>query len=100
MLSLTFPHSLLKVYNPVVKVYLWAGKKPAFNWSKEYATEDSGGSASSKVDWYHDTFSVSQLGKIKNSPKQRPSWVKTEDGLVAPASLKAFSHSDGKTGAL
>lgn len=61
-----------------------------FNWSKLYAAKDKGGLALSGIDWYHLSFSLSQLSKIHLPPTRVPLWFRIEEKLVYPFSVEAF----------
>lgn len=64
ILPLDFPPLLVKRFNKAVDTFLCAGKRSLFNRTKVYAAKEDGGLSLLKVDWYHYTFSFSQLSKI------------------------------------
>ena len=69
MLPLHLPSSLIKTYNAMIEMFIWAGKKTMFNQTKLYAAKDNEGLALSQIDWYHFSFSLSQLSKIHLPPE-------------------------------
>lgn len=97
MLPLKFPSSLLKTYNSIIEKFIWAGKNPMFNRAKLYAAKDKGGLALSRIDWYHLSFSLSQLSKIHLPPIRTPLWVRIEEQLVHPFSVEAFLSQTDRT---
>lgn len=84
MLPLHFPSKLLKLYNVMVEKFVWAGKKAMFNKTKLYAAKENGGLALSRIDWYHLSFSLSQLCKIHLPSALAPQWVRMKEQLVYP----------------
>lgn len=78
ILPLDFPPLLVKRFNKAVDTFLCAGKRSLFNRTKVYAAKEDGGLSLLKVDWYHYTFSFSQLSKIiffrRYSSRMDPYW--------------------------
>ncbi|MEQ2288723.1 hypothetical protein AMECASPLE_025684 [Ameca splendens] len=58
--------------------------------TKLYAAKDEGCLALSQIDWYHLSFSLSQLSKIHLPPTKIPLWVRMEEQMVHPFSVEAF----------
>jgi len=90
MLPLTMPPSLLKEYNKYVESFIWQGKKPLFNRTKLYSAKDSGGFSLPRINWYHWSFSLSQLAKNNMAFNEAPAWVHIEKELIVPFPAEAF----------
>lgn len=90
MLPLVLPPSHLKEYNEYVEYFIWQGKRPLFNRTKLYSAKSSGGLSLPRIDWYHWSFSLSQLAKNNMTYNEAPAWVYIEKELIAPFSSEAF----------
>lgn len=89
ILLLHLPSSLLKTYNRMIEKFMWAGKKTCLI-GPSYMLQKTGGLALSRTDWYHLSFSLSQLSKIRLPPTRFPLWVRIEEKLVYPFSVETF----------